>query len=70
MKINDQPSTSIYVGANGHIVIKQAVDFEHDEVLVFITPANAQKVADAIVSLIDHAKELEAIAESKEVGEK
>lgn len=63
MIINQQPGTTISVSPDGYIVIRQpARNVRVAEVL--ITPANAEKVANALIALIKRAEHVELVHET------
>lgn len=57
MKIAEQYETELFVGTNGHIVIKQSNPVECDYQTVLITAANAERFIEMLKSLVEDAKQ-------------
>ncbi len=47
--LREQPLTAVYVGENGHVVIRQRSEWDSDQVIL-VGPENAVTLAEAIIS--------------------
>jgi len=48
--LREQPETAVYVGDNGHVVIRQVADWcSQDDQVILVRPENAVTLANAIV---------------------
>ena len=51
-RIIEQPSTEVYWGADGHLVIKQYDEYLSEEIIVLITPENIENLIDILTNFL------------------
>ena len=56
-RIIEQPTTEVYWGYNGHLVIKQRDEYLSDEIIVLITPENIGNLINILTSFLGEYNE-------------